>query len=57
MDLKTIVSMNDEDLVEFKEELESQLFYVNNEIKLREMARSVPSIYTDTPLAEEYYGG
>ena len=37
MILKTIVGMSSEELEEMKDKLESDLFYVKNQIKLRKM--------------------
>ncbi len=44
MKLSEIVKLSYEDLKELKEELESQLFYVNNEIKLRELLSNMENV-------------
>lgn len=47
--LKTIVGMSYEELKEEKDRIESELFYLNNEIKLREMASKVYRVSAITP--------
>ncbi len=44
MKLSEIVKLSYEDLKELKEELESQLFYVNNEIELRELLSNMENV-------------
>ena len=44
MKLSEIVKLSYEDLKELKEELESQLFYVNNEINLRELLSNMENV-------------